>query len=234
MTRREVPGKRKGGPGWKRWAVLVFLLALAAPPLIIAFVLEVTEPRRYADPAHVPAAPVAIVFGAGITRQNTPTPMLADRVAYAARLYQLGRVTRLLMTGDGSRGSHDEVNVMRQYAQARGVPASSIMLDAAGFSTYDSCYRAVSVFGVTRAVVVTQNFHLPRALYTCRELGIDAVGLGTPDWGVYSDGLMTAYTAREVLAIFKAVWEVNVALPLPSVRGVFQREISAPGVGTGG
>ncbi len=231
MSKRPVTATRRGIPSWKRWVTLALLLALAFPPLVIAYVVTATESRRYQDPARVPPVPVAIVFGAGITRENAPTPMLADRVAYAARLYQLGRVSRLLMTGDGSRGTHDEVSVMRRFAQARGVPSGSILLDPAGFSTYDSCYRAVSVYGITRAVLVTQNFHLPRALYTCRELGIDAVGLGTPDWGVYSDGLMTTYTIREALAIFKAVWDVNVAVPVPQGKSVRLNDDDAPRTG---
>ncbi len=95
-------------------------------------------------------------------------------------------------------------------------------MDYAGFSTYESCYRARVIFGVTRAVLITQRYHLPRALYLCRNLGIDAVGVGTRDWGVYSDGLMTLYSFREVPAIMKALWEVHITHPTPTYLGPYE------------
>jgi vancomycin permeability regulator SanA len=111
---------------------------------------------------------------------------------------------------------------MQRYAQELGIPAEHITLDYAGFSTYESCYRARAIFGVEQAVLVTQRFHMPRALYTCRQLGIDAVGLGTPDWKSYHGVLILRYTVREVLATLNAVWQVHITRPLPTYLGPFE------------
>jgi vancomycin permeability regulator SanA len=190
--------------------------------ILVAYVPAATFTRSYENAASVPAEPVAIVFGAGLGSGGTLSPMLADRVKAAADLYRIGKVRKLLMTGDNSSLAHDEVTPMRRFAITQGVPAQAIRLDYAGLSTYDSCYRARVIFGVTHAVLITQRFHLPRALYTCLQLGVDVVGLGTPDWGVYSDSLMSYYSLRESLATLKALWEVHVARPLPTFLGAFE------------
>jgi vancomycin permeability regulator SanA len=205
----------------KRWLFLA-LAALFTPLALVAYVQVATLARSFGNSAAVPAEPVAIVFGAGIRGEDDLSPMLADRVQAAVDLYRAGRVHKLLMTGDNSSLSHDEVSPMRRFAIAHGVPSEDIRLDYAGFSTYDSCYRARVIFGVTRAVVVTQRFHLSRALYTCLQLGVDAVGLGTPDWGVYSDGLMSYYSLRESLATLKALWELHITRPPPTFLGSFE------------
>jgi vancomycin permeability regulator SanA len=207
---------------WLRLLVLGLVLGALASALLIAYVLAVTNARRYSTAEQVPEQPVAIVFGAGIEGRRSLSPMLADRVEMAVRLYQLRRVPKILMTGDSSRVSHDEATAMQHYAVARGVAIQDIALDYAGFSTYESCYRARAIFGVTRAVLVTQQYHLPRALYTCRALGIDAVGVGTRDWGIYSDELMLTYIGREGLAILKALWDVHVTRPLPTFLGPYE------------
>jgi vancomycin permeability regulator SanA len=125
-------------------------------------------------------------------------------------------VERLLVTGDNSRTSYDETTAMLDRAVAGGVPAERITEDFAGFSTYDSCARARRVFGVEDAVVITQGYHLPRAVYTCRQLGIDAVGLGLEDWenAGYAKR-MPRYQSREVLSTFNALWELHVTRPDP-------------------
>jgi vancomycin permeability regulator SanA len=208
-------------PGRRRWLVLALGPALL-PLALILYVVLATDARRHEDLARVPGAPVAIVFGAGVQPDGRPSPMLADRVRAAVHLYQTGRVRTLLMTGDSGHPSYDEVSAMRRYAIEQGMPATDIMLDHAGFSTYESCYRAAAIFGVQRAVLVTQRYHLPRAVYTCTRLGIDAAGLGTPDWGVYSDQLMTTYAVREALATLNALWEVHVTRPAPPHRSRFE------------
>lgn len=202
-----------------RGLLAIIGMAVLLVSLPVLYVNAVGEAHTYTDVTQTPAEPVAIVFGAGITANRSLTPMLADRVYTSVQLYRLGHVRQLLMTGDGSSAQHNEVDPMRRYAEARGVPRQNVILDYAGFSTYESCYRARAVFGVTRAVLITQQYHLPRALYLCRHLGIDAVGIGTRDWGVYPDGLMTAYSIREVPAIFKALWQVHVTRPTPTYLG---------------
>lgn len=205
-----------------RWLLVLALLALLLPALLVGYVALRTSPYRYSDVAAVPAERVAIVFGAGVRADGRLTRMLADRVNAAIELYQAGRVQKLLMTGDNSRVDYDEVTAMRRYALERGVPAAAITLDYAGFSTYDSCYRARAIFGVERAVLVTQQFHLARAVYTCRALGVEAVGLGTPDWGRYRETLLLRYSVRESLATVRALWQVHLTRPLPTFLGPFE------------
>jgi vancomycin permeability regulator SanA len=181
-----------------------------------------TNNYRYDDPVAIPPAQVAIVFGAGLRPDGQPSPMLADRVRAAAQLYQLGKVKKILMTGDNSRVEYDEVSAMRRYAIELGVLPGDIKLDYAGFSTYESCYRASAIFGVTQAVLITQRYHLPRAIYTCRDLGIEAIGLGAPDWGAYGASVMLPYSSREALATIKALWQVRIVRPPPTFLGPFE------------
>jgi SanA protein len=103
--------------------------------------------------------------------------MLADRVQAAAELYHADKVRALLMTGDNSEEYYNEPEAMRQYALNQGVPDEAIVLDYAGFRTYDSCFRARDIFQVDAAILVTQDFHLDRALLVCNQLGIDSVGV---------------------------------------------------------
>lgn len=141
---------------------------------------------RYSDriflPEQVPKTPVAIVFGAGLASKGKPAPMLAERLETAVKLYRSGKVEKILVTGANLRRSHDETKAMGRYALARGVPREMILWDDAGFSTYDSCYRAKAVFRITRATLVTQRYHLPRALFIANSLGLDAIG-ATADEG---------------------------------------------------
>ncbi|MBD2040606.1 SanA/YdcF family protein [Microcoleus sp. FACHB-672] len=202
--------------------VLLGLGAALTPLMLNYYVNAVTSSRRYTDISQVPEEDVAVVFGAGVWEDGSPTPMLADRVQAAVDLYKEGRVRKLLMTGDNSSEDYNEVKAMQEYAAERGVPAKDIQLDYAGFSTYESCYRAKEIFGVKQAVLITQSYHLPRAVYTCRQLGVDAVGLGTPDWEKYRDRSMMRYAGREVLAVIKALWEVHVTRPEPTFLGPFE------------
>jgi vancomycin permeability regulator SanA len=201
---------------------MMLLLAIITPWLLLAYVWGSTAPYRYDAPADTPSRDVAIVFGAGLRRTGEPTRILADRINAAIALYELGRVPKLLMTGDNSSSNYDEVTAMHDYAVQRGVPEQDITLDYAGFRTYDSCYRGREIFGVERAVLVTQSYHLARAVYICRALGMDAVGLGAQDWGVFSDVLMTRYTIRESLAILYSLLEVHITRPLPTFLGPYE------------
>ncbi|MHB8155977.1 MAG: SanA/YdcF family protein [Desulfocucumaceae bacterium] len=148
----------------------------------------------------------AIVLGAYVSPNGQLCDMLADRVGTAVDLYKNGKVKKILMTGDHGKKNYDEVNSMRKYAEARGVPTGDIFMDHAGFSTYDSMYRAREVFGVDTAVIVTQNFHLPRAVYTARKLGLTAVGISA-DRHVYAGAEIYEY--REIPARIKAFLQVS-------------------------
>jgi vancomycin permeability regulator SanA len=194
---------------------------------LILYVRLTTQQWRYSEVARVPEQRVAVVFGAAVQPDGRPSRVLAERVEAGVRLYEAGRVQRLLMTGDNSQVEYNEVEAMQRYAEELGVPAEAITLDYAGFSTYESCYRAHAIFGLERAVLVTQHFHLPRAVYTCRHLGIDAVGLGIPYWSKdywasRVPGFLLRYNWREWLATLKALWDVHIARPAPTFLGPFE------------
>ena len=198
-------------------ALAAGVAAVVGPSLYVA---ARTDSYRYTA-TDVPPAPVAIVLGAGI-RGGQPTPFLARRLDIAIDLFRRGRVRGLLMTGDNGRVEHDEVGVMAAYAVAHGVPAEVIGKDHAGFDTYDSCYRAREIFGVRRAIIVTQSFHLPRATYVCRQLGVETFGVGDDTAGDWP-GQTRRYQARELLSTTKALWETQVSRPAPKFLGPRER-----------
>jgi SanA protein len=190
--------------------ILLIPLFVALPRLITALY---ARGRQYPS-TQAPAARVAIVFGAGLWRDGRPTPVLRDRVATAAELYFSGKVEKLLMSGDNSTIEYNEPGAMRAYALSLGVPDEAIVLDYAGRRTYDTCYRARDIFHVGSAILVTQGFHLPRALYTCNALGIPAVGVPA-DQREYRPRSMAYWNARELVATLVAFWEVYVSHPEP-------------------
>ncbi|MFH9738229.1 vancomycin high temperature exclusion protein [Streptomyces roseolus] len=156
--------------------------------------------------ADVPARDVAVVFGAGLWN-GRPTPYLAHRLDTAAELYRTGKVRVLLVTGDNSRTAYDEPSAMRAYLTARGVPDEKVVSDHAGFDTWDSCVRARKVFGVDRAVLVTQDFHVKRAVALCERAGVASYGVGV---GEPHDTTWYYGTTRELLAAGKAALDAAV------------------------
>jgi SanA protein len=163
-----------------------------------------------------PAERVAIVFGAGLTRDGQPTLILRDRVKTAVQLYLSGKVEKLLMSGDNQGVGHDEPGAMRNYAVSLGVPATAIVLDNSGDRTYDTCYRAKAIFGLDSALLVTQQFHLPRALFLCNMLGIQAVGVDANNYR-YWPPLMLIWNIREQLATVGAFVDVYLIKPVPAL-----------------
>ena len=140
--------------------------------------------------------------------------MLRDRVETAAALYFSGRVEKLLMSGDNRFIDYNEPAAMRDYAIRLGVPEDVIVLDYAGRRTYDTCYRARDIFGVREAILVTQAFHLPRAVYTCNNLGVPAIGVLAEN-RVYRRSTLLYWKLREIIATVVALWEVHISRPLP-------------------
>ena len=161
-----------------------------------------------------PHQPVAIVFGAGLRRDGSPTAVLRERITTAADLYRAGKVDKLLLSGDNSVSGYNEPEAMRRYAISLGMPDEDLVLDNAGRRSYDTCYRARTIFNVRHAILVTQPFHLPRTLYTCNSLGVDSVGVPA-DRLRYHRALMTFWNLRETFATLIALWEVNVSHPTP-------------------
>ena len=204
-TRRRLP-----------WLILtaVFLTPCVCLSLIELQIFIVARGAIYHDLGAVPTRHVAIIFGAQVLPEGQPSVALAHRVDAGIALYQAGKVAQLLMTGDNREENYNETGAMRDYALARGIPASAILLDPAGLRTYDSCYRARSLFGIgnDEAILVTQEYHLPRALYTCAGLGIRAVGYVAAPFGG-PRGREAAL--REHPARWLAWWQINVSHPTP-------------------
>lgn len=199
------------------WTVRIFLsvsglalIGLFLPRLLASIY---AYPRTYAS-TNAPEMNVAIIFGAGLRRDGSPTAVLRDRVSKGVELYLSGKVQKLLMSGDNRSDLYDEPTAMRNYATTLGVPEDDIVLDYAGLRTYDTCYRARTIFGIHQAILVTQKFHLPRAIYTCNALGISAVGVAA-DRYVYRPFSLVFWNIRETLATLVAVVDVHITKPVP-------------------
>lgn len=168
-----------------------------------------TEARRLTD------VDCILVLGAGVYANKYPSAMLEDRLSEGVSLYKLGVSDRLLMTGDNGRVDYNEVKVMKDYAVKAGVPSEHVFQDHAGFSTYESMYRARDIFAAEKIVIVTQNYHMYRALYIARSLGLDAYGV-TADPRAYAG--QTMRECREILARSKDVITC-IFKPLPTFLG---------------
>jgi vancomycin permeability regulator SanA len=191
---------------------LVFLVVIMAIGVLSPFALRwlvVTETRPdiyTLDTA--PTRPSALVLGAGLWTDGTPSPVLRSRIDAAITLYQTSRVERLIMSGDANAPEGDETAVMRQLALDAGVPDRAIVVDGLGVRTYDSCYRARHVYGETEVIVVTQGFHQPRSLYLCTGIGLNAVGVVTSEESLPLP-LQAEWELREVFATVLVWWEIQ-------------------------
>lgn len=149
---------------------------------------------------------IAIVFGAGIKENNEPSDILADRVEVAVDLYNKKKIKKILMSGDNSTIYHNESLVMKEYATNLGVPEKDIVLDFAGFNTYSTCVRAKEIFGISSAILVTQDYHLNRALYLCNNVGVDSIGVSS-DLRKYI--LQFKFSFREIFAFIDSWFNIN-------------------------
>lgn len=190
----------------KRWSmgilkilVVIFLVGTAIM-LAINFYVVRSAKDRLVTKGHTDStihADCILVLGAGIRADGSPTPMLKDRLDTAIEVYKSGAAPKLLMSGDHSREDYDEVQTMKDYAIDKGVPSEDIFMDHAGFSTYESLYRARDIFQAQNIVIVTQKYHLYRALYTAEALSLQALGVPA-DTKTY--GGQTYRDLREILA----------------------------------
>jgi len=192
-------------------AVAIFLLVAAGN----AYVLLSVDSESTGDVSEVPEAEVAIVPGALVMPNGRMSAMLAERVKQASAHWHAGKVEKILVSGDHGSWKYDEPDTMRKALVADGVDPEDVFEDHAGFETWATMVRARSIFGVRDAVVVTQGFHMPRALYLADEAGIEATGLTADlhEWGWQGD----KSTLREVLSRVKAV--VDVTLDTPAMAG---------------
>src|SRR5689334_17284442 len=175
---------------WFRRGVVAGALSVAAAVLTMAagdpFVRAEARGHVYTVAA-VPAAPAALVLGPQVYAGGNPAPFRAARLEIARELLAAGKVRAILVSGDHMDWGYNEPGAMFQWLVGRGVPGQRIVLDHAGFDTYDSCARAREVFGVSQAVVVTQSYHIDRAVALCRRLGVDATGVGDDTVRIYRE-----------------------------------------------
>lgn len=193
----------------KNWMLTMFLLVLGSGALGIILLILLNFHIKASVSSNILSSDEAmalegvdcvLVLGAGVWSDNRPSSMLEDRLRLGVTLYQNGTSSRLLMSGDHGRKNYDEVNVMKQYAIEEGVPSADIFMDHAGFSTYESMYRARDIFEADKLVIVTQKYHLYRALYIAKSLGIEAYGVAS-DPRVYAG--QNYRELREVIARVK-------------------------------
>jgi SanA protein len=197
------------------WRLVLFLGILGILTLILPRAITYAYSlNRIYQKDNAPSEKLAIVFGAGLRRDGTPTPILRDRVQTAADLYFSGKVEKILMSGDNRFEYYNEPGAMRQYALSLGVPDSAIALDYAGRRTYDTCYRAKAIFGATEALLVTQKFHLPRALFLCNALGLKSSGVEA-DNNRYRKISLLIWNIREQIATIGAFFDVYWSNPVP-------------------
>lgn len=160
--------------------------------------------------SQVTPAPTAMILGASVKLDGTPSDALRDRVMVGIQLYKEGKASTLLMTGDDGKFHANEVATMKRLAIEAGVPEKDIMVDGHGYRTYESCKRAVQTFNIRKAIVVTQRFHLARALYLCSNLGMEAQGVSA-DLQPYERIIF--FTLRDFAASLKAWWDINIDPP---------------------
>ena len=181
----------------------LILLGLLTLALMVPIVMRITISPFIAESMKtVPSTDAALILGASVFR-GSPSPILAERADAAIALYRAGKVSKILVTGDNGAPSHNEVIPVRDYLLKAGIPARDIFLDHAGFDTYSSMYRARYVFLARSVTVVTQDFHLPRALWIARHLGLYAFGM-VAEGGENSP----AGYVREIPASMKAIFDV--------------------------
>ncbi len=197
------------------WRTVWVLSALVAIGLFMPrWVMGLFAAPRTYTLENVPTTRVAIVFGAGLLRDGSAGPVLSDRMLTAVILYQAGKVEKILVSGDNRFIEYNEPEAGRQYALEHGVPDEDIVLDYAGRRTYDTCYRAKYIFGVDEAILVTQDFHMPRALTLCNWFGVNSVGVEA-DNRYFLKRTRIWWGFRETFAVFQAAWDLLVTKPLP-------------------
>lgn len=202
--------------------ILLILLIVGLAGLLFVYLVNrhvhsVSDGKIETSITKIPAEEpprIAIVFGARV-RGGEPSNALYDRVITAVELYRAGRVKKLLMSGDNPTAEYDEPTAMKKTAMQLGVPEQDIVLDFAGRRTYDTCYRAKEIFEVKQAILVTQEFHLARALYLCNNLGVESIGITANRRTYEAEG---HWAFREFFSVASAWLEINF-LPLEPIKG---------------
>lgn len=190
---------------WSAKTILLFALLIGVLGLLPKYILEFVYQDQIHEIDGAPAGRVAIVFGAGVYPNGRPTPVLVDRVTAAVRLYQDGKVDTILMTGATRPPNYNEPAAMRDLALQMGVPAEAILTDELGVRTFESCRRAHQMFGINQALLVSQRYHLPRALILCQAMGMQVEAVSS-DLRIYRG--YPYWEFREIPATLRALWDI--------------------------
>lgn len=177
----------------------IFLLIFSV--LIRVWIMHQHSSLIY-SPATSPSSEIAVILGAGLRRDGKPTRVLQDRIEAGIKLFEAGKINKMLMSGSQTIAGYDEVNSMKEYAVMRGIPSNVILLDGRGFSTQKTCENIFS-FKIDEVILISQKFHLPRALYFCSSLGIKSIGVYA-DMPGYRTSTLALWNLREIPATFVA------------------------------
>lgn len=201
---------------------LVFLGALFIVVIFPLLIMQSGENAIYNNTDEISDSRVLIVFGAGLRSDGRPSDVLMDRLLTAAELFERGKATRILVSGDNRFENYNEPQVMHDVlVDELGIPVEALAVDYAGRRTFDTCARARELWGVDEAILVSQEFHLPRAIWTCSKLGIDSHGVSATRQPYVKDAL---FKAREWMAIYKAAFDVFILTP-EYVKGEFEENL---------
>jgi SanA protein len=196
--------------------LVISVVSMALIILINSHVKQVGT-KYILDIDNVPKADTVLVLGAYVFPDGTTSSMLTDRLTVGYELYQNGNAPKILVSGDHGQKDYDEVNAMKSFLKDKGVPGQDVFMDHAGFSTYESLYRARDIFKVKSVIIVTQEYHLMRAVFVARSLGLEAYGVPSDrhDYGQ----AMAAYQFREVAARNKDFLWAKILKPEPTFLG---------------
>lgn len=203
------------------WRIFLTLIVLALLGLLTVYLINLqvasySKNKIYQSVAEVPNdKSVAIVLGAKVWDDGSLSHALLDRVTTGVELYKAGKVQKLLLSGDNPSADYDEPTAMKGEAMRQGVPENDIVLDFAGRRTYDTCYRAKEIFEVKKAVIVSQEFHLPRSIYLCQNIGVESVGIIANRRKYLGENY---WAFREFFSVFSAWFEMNF-LPFEPISG---------------
>ncbi|MCD4811840.1 YdcF family protein [bacterium] len=189
----------------------ILLILLTYFVLVPSLILQYGKSKIYTDISKIPTYNIAIVFGAGLKPDGTPNDMLEDRLDTAVELYNEGKIEKLLLSGDNSLEEYNEPQAMYEYLTLiKELPPEDVVRDFAGLRTYDTCARAKNIWNIDEAILISQGYHLSRAIFTCNTLGVESTGFSaTKD--IYIGE--TYYKLREILAIHKALIDIYIIHP---------------------
>ncbi len=202
--------------------LIIFAIYFIAVPF---FIVQSGKYKIYTNPENILQYNVAIVFGAGLTPDRKPNTMLRDRLDSVSKLYYDDKIQKILLSGDNSSPYHNEPQAMYEYLlYEHDIKAEDLVRDYAGLRTYDTCARAKNIWGVEKALLISQGYHLSRAIFTCQNLGIESTGYSATKYNYLGEEY---YKMREILALHKSVLDLYILHP-EYVKGKVELDLIEP------